>query len=222
MKTTSKLSQKKVLIMIKAILTTLVVTLLTSISAIANDEVKLTESYSASELRGLAIKNGVGSIEIKCANISSIEVEVTVEPTTSFIIFESDISAAKLNATTKKGLLELEVPLDDSEQHWVVRVPQHVNLLIDLGVGEVDVTDINQDFTAKVGVGEFSATLNQNSFKSINAETGVGGVSLSGFSHSENDSHLVGNSAQINGEGSAILKVDVGVGGINLKTEVNN
>ena len=208
--------------MIKAILTTLVFTLLTSISAIANDEVKLTESYSASELRGLAIKNGVGSIEIKGANISSIEVEVTVEPTTSFIIFESDISAAKLNATTKKGLLELEIPLDDSDQKWIVRIPKHLELSIDLGVGDVDIDNFSQNITANVGVGEFSASLNQNSFKSINAETGVGGVSLSGFSHSENDSHLVGNSAQISSEGSAILKVDVGVGGINLKTEVNN
>ena len=208
--------------MIKTILTTLVFTLLTSISAIANDEVKLTESYSASELRGLAIKNGVGSIEIKGANISSIEVEVTVEPTTSFIIFESDISAAKLNATTKKGLLELEIPLDDSDQKWIVRIPKHLELSIDLGVGDVDIDNFSQNITANVGVGEFSASLNQNSFKSINAEAGVGGISLSGFSHSENDSHLVGNSAQISGEGSAILKVDVGVGGINLKTEVNN
>lgn len=201
----------------KTILATLAFSLFTSASVLASDEISLNDNFSAGDLKSLAIKNGVGSISIEVADISSIEVKVSVEPTTSYFFFESDISEAKLTATTSGSELELEVPVDDSEQNWTVRIPRHLALSIDLGVGDVDVANINQDITANVGVGEFSATLDQDSYKSLDAETGVGGVSLSGFTNSENESHLVGNRAEIAGEGIATLEVDVGVGEINLK-----
>jgi hypothetical protein len=203
----------------KAILATILLGMFSSLSVSASEEVNLRNTYNAGDLKVLSITNGVGSIRVEVADISSIEVEVAVEPTTSYFFFESDISEAELSASTNAGELALEVPVDDSEQNWLVRIPKHLGLSIDLGVGDVDISNINQNVTANVGVGEFSATLNQNSFKSLNAEAGVGGVSLSGFTNSENESHLVGNSAEISGEGSAKLSVDVGVGGINLKNQ---
>lgn len=203
----------------KAILATILLGMFSSLSVSASEEVNLRNTYNASDVKVLSITNGVGRIRVEVADISSIEVEVAVEPTTSYFFFESDISDAELSASTNGGELALEVPLDDSEQNWLVRIPKHLGLSIDLGVGDVDISNINQNVTANVGVGEFSATLDQNSFKSLDAQAGVGGVSLSGFTNSENESHLVGNSAEIRGEGSAKLSVDVGVGGINLKNQ---
>ncbi|MDZ7902862.1 MAG: hypothetical protein U5L01_10135 [Rheinheimera sp.] len=203
----------------KAILATILLGMFSSLSVSASEEVNLRNTYNASDLKVLSITNGVGSIRVEVADISSIEVEVAVEPTTSYFFFESDISDAELSASTNGGELALEVPVDDSEQNWLVRIPKHLGLSIDLGVGDVDISNINQNVIANVGVGEFSATLNQNSFKSLDAQAGVGGVSLSGFTNSENESHLVGNSTEIRGEGSAKLSVDVGVGGINLKNQ---
>jgi hypothetical protein len=201
------------------ILSSLIFGIIYSTQALANEKIDLNDSYAASTLQVVSIKNGVGSIQVEVADITSIEVKVAVESTTSYFFFESDISTAKLVATTTNGELTLEVPVQDSEQNWLVRLPKHLALNIDLGVGDANVANISQDLAVNVGVGEFSATVEQTNFKSLTADVGVGGVSLSGFTNSENESHLVGNNAEISGDGQSTLEVDVGVGEINLKNQ---
>ena len=201
------------------ILSSLIFGIIYSTQAPANEKIDLNDSYTASALQVVSIKNGVGSIQVEVADIASIEVTVAVEPTTSYFFFDSDISAAKLVATTTDGELTLEVPVKDSEQNWLVRLPKHLALNIDLGVGDANVANLSQNLAVNVGVGEFSATMDQTNFKSLTADVGVGGVSLSGFTNSENESHLVGNNAEISGDGQSTLEVDVGVGEINLKNQ---
>jgi len=201
------------------ILSSLIFGIIYSTQALANEKIDLNDNYTASALQVVSIKNGVGSIQVEVADITSIEVKVAVESTTSYFFFESDISTAKLVATTTDGELTLEVPVKDSEQNWLVRLPKHLALNIDLGVGDANVANISQNLAVNVGVGEFSATVDQTNFKSLTADVGVGGVSLSGFTNSENESHLVGNNAEISGDGQSTLEVDVGVGEINLKNQ---
>ena len=191
-----------------------VMTLLVSFSsfaAIANEK-QLQQQFDSATIQQLAIDNGVGELLISASPDDKIRVSIQVKGTNKWFFGRSDVSKAELVSSSRDGVLQLEVPQDDSEQKWTVALPAKMALQLNLGVGEVKLLGVSGDITADIGVGSFSATVPVADYGTIALNAGVGEVSLHDATPSYEDSHLTGGELSYQGTGSRQINVTVGVG----------
>lgn len=180
-------------------------------------EKNLSQQYNVSEITKLHINNGVGDIQIEVTEADQISVDVKVRGSKSWFFGRTDVSDAKLESSQKNGKLSLEVPLDDTEQNWVVKVPRQLALTLQLGVGSIQLDGTAGDIDADIGVGSFSAKLAVPEYKNIELSAGVGEVNLDHTSGKTERSHLVGGDLEYTGPGKHAMNITVGVGDANVR-----
>ena len=163
-------------------------------------------------MQQLQINNGVGDITIEVTDSNQISVDVKVRGSKSWFFGRTDVSEASLESSIDQGVLSLEVPLDDTEQTWVVKVPRQLALDIQLGVGSIEMDGNAGDINADIGVGSFAAKLAVPAYKNIELSAGVGDVSLQTTQGKTARSHLVGAELDYAGPGEHAMAVTVGVG----------
>ena len=175
-------------------------------------EKDLTQQFPSTELSQLQINTGVGDITIEVTDASQISVDVKVRGSKSWFFGRTDVSDASIESSIDNGVLSLEVPLDDTEQTWVVKVPRQLTVDLQLGVGSIKVDGTAGDIDADIGVGSFAAKLAVPEFKNIELSAGVGDVSLQTDKGKTARSHLVGSELDYAGPGTHAMAVTVGVG----------
>ncbi|RVU31900.1 hypothetical protein EOE67_19660 [Rheinheimera riviphila] len=180
-------------------------------------EKELTQQFESNELSQLQINTGVGDITVEVTDASQITVDVTVRGSKSWLFGRTDVSDASLESDIKNGVLSLEVPLDDTEQTWVVKVPRQLAVDLQLGVGSINMAGNAGDISADIGVGSFAAKLAVPEFKNIELSAGVGDVSLQTVQGKTARSHLVGAELEYAGPGEHAMAVTVGVGDATVK-----
>jgi hypothetical protein len=185
---------------------------LMSFPLLASDK-ELTQQFESNELQELQINTGVGDMTIEVTDASQISVDVKVRGSKSWFFGRTDVTDATLESTVNhKGVLSLEVPLDDTEQTWVIKVPRKLALELTLGVGSINVVDAAGDIEATIGVGSFNAKLPVPEYKNIALSAGVGDVNLQNTTGKTERSHLVGADLDYSGTGAQSMAVTVGVG----------
>lgn len=173
----------------------------------------LSQQFESTALQQLEIKSGVGDISIEVTDDNQINVDIEVQGSKSWFFGRTDVSDATLESTiSDKGVLRLEVPMDDTEQTWVVKVPRKLALELTLGVGSINVVDAAGDIEATIGVGSFTAKLPVPEYKNIELSAGVGDVNLQNTTGKTERSHLVGADLDYSGPGAQRMAVTVGVG----------
>lgn len=194
----------------KVFLLTLIAAL-SCVSASASAK-QLSAQFPSAELTRLEIQNGVGEVKIEQSNEATITVEVQVKPAKKWLFKEADTNSAKLESSIKAGRLIVSVPMDDTEQEWLVKIPKGMALDLQLGVGEIDIQAENADISAAIGVGSFEADVLLSNYKDVEMSAGVGEVSVKTSEKVKEDRHLVGGDVHFRGNGSADISVEVGVG----------
>lgn len=112
-----------------------------------------------------------------------------------------------------KGRLELE---------GVVRVPKSVEVEIELGVGELEIKELENSVRVELGVGEINAWISRATTRSVTLDAGVGEVELYGTDRRVEGrrSMLVGSEVHwAEGPGKARVFLEVGVGEISVWME---
>lgn len=175
-------------------------------------EKDLTQQFPSTELSQLQINTGVGDITIEVTDASKISVDVKVRGSKSWFFGRTDVSDASIESSIDNGVLSLEVPLDDTEQTWVVKVPRQMAVDLQLGVGSIEMVGNAGDISADIGVGSFAAKLAVPEYKNIELSAGVGDVSLQAVQGKTSRSHLVGAELDYTGSGAHAMAVTVGVG----------
>lgn len=178
---------------------------------------ELNQQFDSSQLQQLQINNGVGDITIEVTDVNQISVDVKVRGSKSWFFGRTDVSDASLESAINNGILSLEVPLDDTEQTWVVKVPRQLAIDIQLGVGSIEMSGNAGNINADIGVGSFAAKLAVPEFKNIELSAGVGDVSLQAVQGKTSRSHLVGAELEYAGSGEHAIAVTVGVGDATVK-----
>lgn len=184
---------------------------LSCVSATASAK-QLSAQFPSAELTRLEIENGVGEVKIEQSNDATISVEVKVKPAKKWLFKEADTDSATLESSVKAGRLIVSVPMDDTEQEWLVKIPKGMALDLQLGVGEIDIQAEPADINASIGVGSFAAEVLLSNYKDVKLSTGVGEVSVNTEAKVEEDRHLVGGDVHFRGDGTTTISVDVGVG----------
>jgi hypothetical protein len=99
----------------------------------------------------------------------------------------------------------------------VLRVPRHLPLRADLGVGSLSIQGIASDVTADLGVGEVHVTLPKEAVASAAVDTGIGEASLVADGRRYSSEGLITRTIHWDkGQGRARVKVDCGVGEIHV------
>lgn len=173
---------------------------------------QLSAQFPASDLTKLEIQNGVGELKIEHSNDATISVEVNVKPAKKWLFKEADTDSATLKSSVNAGRLTVSVPMDDTEQEWLVKIPKGMALDLQLGVGEIDIQADPADISAEIGVGSFEAEVLLSNYNDVEMSAGVGEVSVKTNAKVEEDRHLVGGDIHFHGKGSANISVEVGVG----------
>lgn len=186
-----------------------------SASAYAEDEVTINQSFKIENQQELSIDFSVGAIEVRTYKGDTVEVDIELKQEKSGFSFFGGTSLDDIDLDVKDGeqRLSLRINEDDINQTWVVKVPEGLDLDIDLGVGDVQLMNISDSVRVDVGVGAAQVELSKDDYRRIELESGVGDTSILGFGNSViQERQIVTSSSLYRGQGEHSIRIDVGVG----------
>lgn len=165
---------------------------------------------------------GVGEVEIEAGDGDEVSVEVVLTPAKgSGWLFggKTDISEVELNTKITEGkrlVLSLN-DNDDIKEHWRITLPADAAVSVDMGVGRIATSGLDNSLEIDLGVGEVQVN-HSHDYGSISLHSGVGEVNFLRNGQQQPISQaLVSQSFQSQSSGTGKLKVDVGVGEVGIQ-----
>ncbi|MBT1443333.1 hypothetical protein KJI95_02160 [Shewanella sp. JM162201] len=192
---------------------------LVSLSASAAE--KHLSQVFAYQGEALVLDVGVGEVEIVSASDNQFRVDVVVESANSgFLFFSSkkDVSDIELQSELTKGeRLALKLTDDDDvKQRWKITLPAEAKVKIDMGVGQITATGLDNSVDIDLGVGEVNVS-HSHEYADISLHSGVGEVSYTvNGTEIDVERAMVSQSYQASARGDGALSVDVGVGEVEI------
>lgn len=186
-----------------------------STAATAASSKRIQQSIDATDLVHVDFEISIAEIDIEVYSGDVIELDIAIEADRNWWIFgRNDIDDVELEVDRDGEQLKLRLEDDDIEQEWVVRLPVHLAVSMDLGVGEVEFTDFANDLNMELGVGSMQLNVADGmDFETIHLSAGVGDTSVRGFDNgSDNERSFVGADSWYHGDGEFNVEVEVGVG----------
>lgn len=204
------------LLVISAAFSTLAIT---AVQADTDRTLSQLYSYNGQEV---VLDIDVGSVEVFATDEQEIRVEVVVSQTETswFTLWGSvDISGAKLDVdqNSKRVTLKLN-DQDDIKQEWKVYLPRQAAVNLNVGVGSVEVSNMENDIDIDLGVG-LAQVKHNIIYAATSLESGVGEVSVEDLGEKVAVERNFVRQAYYNEEhtGFAQLNVNVGVGQIEVE-----
>ncbi len=204
------------LLVISAAFSTLAIT-----SAQADSDRTLSQLYAYSGQQVL-LDIDVGSVEVFATDEQEIRVEVIVSQTETswFTLWGSaDISGIELDVDQSATKVTLKLnEQDDIKQEWKIYLPRQAAVNLNIGVGNVEVSNMENDIDIDLGVGHAQVKHNII-YHSTSLESGVGEVSVENLGERVAVERNFVRQAYYNEEqtGFGQLNVNVGVGQIEVE-----
>jgi hypothetical protein len=188
---------------------------------------EITRSFQLEGREAVRLDLPVAELRISGTSSPAVEVELTAtckrEHECEEILGELDLKSSGSGRTLRidlvgypkwgKGRVELE---------GEIFVPRKIELEVELGVGELELKDLEGDLRVELGVGEINAWVDRSNTHSVTLDAGVGEVELFGTDEpvEQRRSMLVGSETHWDaGEGDARVFLEVGVGEISVWME---
>lgn len=175
---------------------------------------RIVQSFEAAELERIDFDISVAELEIEVYDGDSVELDIQLRADGGWWFFgRRDVDDVELEVTEGRDYLDLRLDEDNVEQEWRVRIPAHLAVSMELGVGEIELAGMANDFLLELGVGAVEVITADMDFDSVRIVTGVGDSSVRGFGNStENERNIVGADSHYFGEGEHRIDIEVGVG----------
>jgi hypothetical protein len=156
----------------------------------------------------------VGSIKIKPSSDNQIHLKIEIEPKDGFFSWFADsVDDITLKTKSSKESISLELTEGDYEEKWILKIPSHLNVELDMGVGDVSIQGIQSNINVDNGVGHVKVAGYSQYFADIDLDAGVGDTSVSAdHGKTANRRATVSSSTTWQGPGEYTIKIDVGVG----------
>jgi|GEM_PF-1718933 len=151
---------------------------ITSAAAETAKSLSQTYAYDGQQVR---LDMDIGSAKFIATDEQEIRVEVVVTPSEShwFSLWNSlDIDDVELNVIEASKEIELKLSeQDDVKQEWVVYLPRQAAVNLNVGVGQVEVSNMENSIDIDLGVGH-AEVRHEILYRSVSLESGVGEVSV--------------------------------------------
>jgi hypothetical protein len=188
-----------------------------SISLASADETR-THEFDASDVDTLRIDARVGMIIVEPSRSGKFEVELLIsnEKKRRWFSRTPDTSSMDLKSSQRGSQLRLSFDHKDVKTDWVVRVPDILQIEIELGVGTVETYGIAAAFITDVGVGTIDIRTPADSAGLVELSVGVGETAIRGGTSVNNRRSLVSSQASALGQGNSAIRAEVGVGSVEV------
>jgi len=184
--------------------------------------------FEAKDLRSLALDVPVGEIDVRGVDEPRVSVEVRVQCDRGDDDCRDAAEDVELVSRERGAELRLDFDgvdgLGDHEMSLDVelRVPLTMALDVDLAVGDLHVDGLNRDVRVEVGVGQVKVRMKEELVGSVDLEVGVGEATMGPDprrrSRSRSRRFDLGEDVRWDeGTGEARIRIDVGVGGIDVR-----
>lgn len=188
---------------------------------------RIDRSIDAADLRDLSIDMPVGKVVLTGTDGDRVDVEVTIEcDEHGWGSASCPDRAEDIELVTEKHGSRLEVDLEGystwSSRHMEVTLhidaPARLASVVDLGIGEVDVERMADHLSVDLGIGEVNVRMAESDVASVDLDAGVGEASLRGnLGRRESSGLFVKELTWNDGSGRARVRVDVGIGEIDVR-----
>lgn len=184
---------------------------------------RIERSIDAGELARIDFEISVAEVDIEIHDGNTIELDIALEADRGWWIFgREDIDDVDLTLIDRGDRLTLVLDENNVEQEWRVRLPAHLAVSMEIGVGDVDIDGLANDLTLEIGVGAVQVDVADLDFDTIRLQTGVGDSSLRGFGRgTDNERHFVGADSFYQGDGEYRIGIEVGVGDARVRRRQN-
>jgi hypothetical protein len=194
--------------------------------ALARETRMLDYEHSATGIKKVVLDAGVGDVEIMGDSGDKISAQVELKSKSSgwWSRHGTDISEVKIEGEVSGDTLKLRIyprnrHHNSLSEDWTIHLPARLLLDIDLGVGEITITDCIRDINIDLGVGSVNIEGDDGEFGDISAECGVGDASVR-TPKGRNEGHgFISHSVHQTGPGNAEIRVDVGVGDVTIRLQ---
>lgn len=195
-------------------------------AAVAEEEMRTIERrFDVTAEHRVFLDLPLGTIQVEAGAPGRAEIEIIVSCGSDSGRCRERAEEIYLDAAEHQRSLSLEIRglsnrltrRPSVEVH--LRLPGDTALEIDLGVGEVYMTDLRGDVEVDLGVGEVTIFAAEEAVGELRLSVGVGDIDLQPRRRTQSDSGFLflGNELRWNdGPGSAYFAIDVGVGEINV------
>lgn len=194
--------------------------------ALARETRIIDYEHSAAGIKKIVLDAGVGDIEIIGDSGDKISAEVELKSKSSgwFSRHGVEISEIKIEADVSGDTLKLRIyPREHNHKNitedWTIHLPARMMLDIDLGVGEITITDTTRDITIDLGVGSVNIESDYDEFGDIRAECGVGDASVRTPKGHDDGHGFISHTVHNSGPGNAEINIDVGVGDVTIRLQ---
>lgn len=187
----------------------------------------VSESYDAADLAALDVDFPVGELTIEGTDGDRVEVEIRLECDEDGWRSDSCRDRAEsigLDADSSGDRLHLGI---DGFSRWrnaglhvhmTVRTPARLTLGVDMSIGELSVAAMRGDVTIDMGIGEATVRMSAADVAEVVMDAGIGESSLRAPDVRRGASGLfVSETAWRDGRGEARIRVDLGIGEIDVR-----
>jgi len=196
-----------------------------SLWAASNRELTLDVPMDGASVISLDV--GVGELNVRPSDDGDVHARVRLEKSGSwfwpFGKSSAQIDQAKLKARRDDDTLVLGVKTGHRhrkfKERWDLYVPDNAQISIDMGVGAVEIRDVEAPMDVELGVGDVDIRCKRAWIGTINGEVVVGDVSIHGADQTETERHIVGGTSSGKGEGKLDITVEVGVGDATVRLD---
>ena len=212
----------------RRIIISFVLSLLAATVLLASPRRELTESYALQGAEEVAIELEVGELTIESEEIDRLEVTLKLRCRSGSASCERRLE--RIEIVSERGDDRLQVSFDGiskttssrMEIEVFVRVPRRAELVVDMGIGELDVTGVERDIFVDMGIGEVRLWLDESHVGSVFLDAGIGESALYGAEDRADVSRpfLIGSELDWEaGDGTSEVVVDLGIGEISVHLE---
>jgi hypothetical protein len=191
-----------------------------ALPALAEDSVVREYTFPLTDINEVEFQASVGSMRIVPIEANEIRLVLEIESRDrGWFNRARDVSRIELESRVRGDRLVLEQDEDDTETHWTVQMPAVARTTIHMGVGEIKGEFGATELDIDLGVGEVDITAPEASTGDIALSVGVGDASLRGASEVRRDQAFVSQDVDGRGEGTFDMRIDLGVGSIDVDLE---
>ena len=192
--------------------------LLTS-SVTAHAEQKIEQTFDVTANQALAINVPVGSLEFSTHQGHHVTVSIELKAKNDSW-FSDDVALEDITLKHQQNndTLSLSIENDEVQQNWQVSLPTSMAIDIELGVGDIELTDFANTANIDVGVGAVRISSALDDYQTITLDSGVGDTKVSGMKNDAKHSRkMVSSTSKYRGDGQYSINVEVGVGDIKVR-----
>lgn len=201
------------------------VVLLWTLPAQAKETVRrFTQQIPADGVHLVDLNFSVGQVNVDAWDGQGVQIDVQLQCHGESSSCRKAAQQVRLVFSTDGGKLHVETKdwpklfHHGLEAQIHVQMPRNLPLTADLGVGEMDISGLEKDVKANLGVGQLTLTLPAAAVGSVHADTGVGETSLfAGGQHFDSAGLITRTLHWDRGTGTAKITADCGVGEIDVR-----